>query len=118
MTEQQRQQTYDHAWNGFKADHSADYRFEWDRCLHAQRQIAAEVEAGRPWSDLADTYRWTYDQAMTAITQLDRQACDAAEAALATVEAIEQLDAWVDRRNQRNQEAGAHLPSIGKADVA
>ena len=117
-TETERQQAYDQAWSGFKEEHGAEYRFEWDRCLYAQRQIRAEAEAGRPWSELADTYRWMYDQAMSSIQQLDREACEAGEIALASLKALDMLDEWVSRRNQANRETGAHLASIGKADVA
>ena len=33
-------------------------------------------------------------------------------------EALEWWDAIVERQNRRNRETGAHLASIGKADVA
>ena len=118
MNETERQQAYDQAWSAFKTQHSSEYAVNWDRCVTAQRRVADECEAGRPWSDLADTYRWEYDQAMSAIVQLDKEACEAGEVALGALEAIEQMDAWVERRNQRNREAGAHLASIGKADIA
>ena len=76
-------QVYNGALEQFRTDHHADYAELWATVSHATRRVQEEIQAGRIWSDVADTYRWVQDEAFESIRQLDRQACQSAETALA-----------------------------------
>ena len=80
------ERAYNEAAARFKDLHGSDYAALYAECAERQRTIRAEADAGRFWSESADTERWFYDKAIMRLQVLDRAAHEAGMRALAAGE--------------------------------
>lgn len=105
---------YNEGFFGYKEAHAGEYQAAYAETHRASDQLRAEHEAGRPWSDRADTARWIYDQAMDELIRLDREAHKAGVAALEAVEFEHVLAEVVATSDEFNRVAAETLAELAR----